>query len=242
MWSEQIDNWRDYDSNYYISTTVTLSQTGSTSEGAVLEISRYMYLYAARLADETLELICNDTTVSKTIAGFDNRGGDYAEKTTTATITIPSDWVGKTIAWRLKTYNRSGTFVFDGYGQFILSLTAENSTVGINRQSSPKAEAATGALANGAAIYTDDALIISAAVPTGYKLSALTLNGADIESGANVTVSGNAVVVGRGAPMATADVYTNGAWGKHLIYIYPGGAWGLYQAEIYSDGAWSKYF
>lgn len=44
------------------------------------------------------------------------------------------------------------------------------------------------------------------------------------------------------SPMATADVYANGAWGKHLIYIYSGGAWGLYQAEIYSGGAWSKYF
>ena len=218
----------------------SIEHISTDANGIKLKLTRYQYSLSWETPALYARFTLGETTVKSDSISAYNSVGFQSSRTSSVNITVPNEWAAKTINWTIGGY--SGTLLFDCYGQFAFTVTAENSTVTVERQASPKAEAGTGELADGAAIYTGDVLIITATVPMGYSLSTLTTNGTAINSGESVAVSDDIAIASKGEPMATVDVYANGAWGKHLIYIYSGGAWGLYQAEVYSGGSWSKYF
>lgn len=78
---------------------------------------------------------------------------------------------------------------------YTLSLSATNSTVTVNRTSSPKQGAAQGYLQNGAKIYYGDILSITYAANTGYRVNTATINNTAFNSGTNHIVSSNVSVV-----------------------------------------------
>lgn len=73
-----------------------------------------------------------------------------------------------------------------------LSMSFDNNiaSVIVNRRSTAKSGASTGALANNADIYYGDVLVISVTAKSGYKLSTLIVNGASRTNGSSLTVSG----------------------------------------------------
>lgn len=230
--------------------TFRLEQTGTSTSGITLKLSRDIYLVRTYQAEDgVFELTCNGTTETVAIQGATYQDWTPTSATTTATITVPSSWAGETVSWSYKylkdgayvvqeTADRvkfEGSFSFGAYGQFALTITATNSTVTVERTSSPQKGAATGNLSTGAAIYTDDVLRIT--FQPGYKL---TVNDEPFNSGDETTVKSDVVVAV--SAITTLDVYADGAWSKYLINIYSDGAWSLYRAEVYSDGSWSKYF
>ena len=84
---------------------------------------------------------------------------------------------------------------------FTLTLSVgSNSTITVNRTSSPKGGGATGNLSNGSTIYYSDVLTISFAVSTGCTLGTHTVNGSTFTSGGTHTVTAAVTVV------STADV------------------------------------
>lgn len=79
---------------------------------------------------------------------------------------------------------------------FTLSLSiGSNSSITVNRTSSPKQGAAQGYLNNGSTIYYGDVLSISYSVSTGYKIGTHTLNGTTFTSGVSHTVTAAVSVV-----------------------------------------------
>lgn len=79
---------------------------------------------------------------------------------------------------------------------FTLSLSVgSNSTITVNRTSSPKAGASTGNLSNGSTIYYSDVITISFAVSTGCTLGTHTVNGSTFTSGNSHTVTAAVTVV-----------------------------------------------
>lgn len=79
---------------------------------------------------------------------------------------------------------------------FTLSLSAgSNSSITVNRTSSPKQGAAQGYLSNGSTIYYGDVLSISYSISTGYNIDIHTLNGATFTSGASHIVTASVSVV-----------------------------------------------
>lgn len=87
---------------------------------------------------------------------------------------------------------------------FTLSISAgTGSTITVNRTSSPKQGAATGNLANGAAVFYSDKLTITFGVSQAkYELATHTVNGATFTSGSSHTVGG-AVSVAATAALRT---------------------------------------
>lgn len=79
---------------------------------------------------------------------------------------------------------------------FSLSITqGANTTVTVNRTSSPNQHASTGNISSGSLVYYDDVLQVSVSVGSGYTLQSFTLNGSAWTSGNSHTVSGNVTVV-----------------------------------------------
>lgn len=79
---------------------------------------------------------------------------------------------------------------------FSLTIQAgANSTVTVNRTSSPNQHANTGALSSGAVVYYGDILTISASANSGYNLSTFTVNGTAWTSGNTITVTSAITVV-----------------------------------------------
>ena len=97
-----------------------------------------------------------------------------------------------------------------------------NSTIIITRTSSPNAGAATGALANRAAIYDGDTLKILFSAASGYKLETHTVNGTTYNSPVNWTVSGNVSVVTTAVSAASWHSITNDGWSGSWTYTMAG--------------------
>lgn len=73
---------------------------------------------------------------------------------------------------------------------FSLTIQAgANSTVTVNRTSSPNQHANTGAVTSGGIVYYGDTLTITATPASGYKLSSFTINGTEYASGQTSAVS-----------------------------------------------------
>lgn len=99
---------------------------------------------------------------------------------------------------------------------FTLTKTqGSNTTLTINRTSSPKAGAAQGYLNNGATIYYGDVLSISYSANTGYNISSAKLNGSNFNSGVTHTVTA-AVTVVTSATVKTFTITRNVGTGLRL--------------------------
>lgn len=99
---------------------------------------------------------------------------------------------------------------------FTLTKTqGSNTTLTINRTSSPKAGAAQGYLNSGATIYYGDVLSISYSANTGYNMSSATLNGSSFSSGVTHTVTA-AVTVVTSATVKTFTITRNVGTGLRL--------------------------
>lgn len=73
---------------------------------------------------------------------------------------------------------------------FSLTIQAgANSTVTVNRTSSPNQHASTGAITSGGIVYYGDTLTITATPASGYKLVSFTINGTEYASGQTSAVS-----------------------------------------------------
>lgn len=99
---------------------------------------------------------------------------------------------------------------------FSLSISAApGTTISVNRTSSPKAGAATGALSNGATVYYSDVLTITVSAAVGWELTGFTVNGGSFQSGNSHTVTGAVSVASTSKQMGLA--YIGGE--KYLCYI-----------------------
>lgn len=79
---------------------------------------------------------------------------------------------------------------------YSLSISAgSNTSVTVNRTSSPNQGASTGTLSSGSVIYYGDVLTISYSVSSGYKISTHTVNGTTFTSGQSFTVTSAISVV-----------------------------------------------
>ena len=88
---------------------------------------------------------------------------------------------------------------------YTLTITkGANSTITVNRTSSPIGGGSTGNLSSGATIYYNDVLKITFGANTGYTVGTHTVNGSAFTSGNNHTVTGNVAVVSS----ATGNTYT----------------------------------
>lgn len=99
---------------------------------------------------------------------------------------------------------------------FKLSISADTgSTITVNRTSSPKANATTGNLVNGATVYYSDVLKIVASADLSYEIEALLVNGNAFTSGNSHTVVGAVSVVTSMGRLGLA--YINGE--QYIIVI-----------------------
>lgn len=80
---------------------------------------------------------------------------------------------------------------------FSLTIQAgANSTVTVNRTSSPNQHASTGNITSGGIVYYGDVLTITATPASGYKLVSFTINGTEYASGETSAVSQTITVTG----------------------------------------------
>lgn len=80
---------------------------------------------------------------------------------------------------------------------FSLTIQAgANSTVTVNRTSSPNQHASTGNITSGGIVYYGDTLTITATPASGYKLVSFTINGTEYASGQTSAVSQTITVTG----------------------------------------------
>lgn len=154
-------------------TSVEVVRLESPISGALGPLSNGATIYYGDVleVDYSVEIGCTIST--HTINGSPFNSG--ATHTVTAAITIQTT----------ATVN-----------SFKLSLSAgSNSSITVNRTSSPKQGADQGYLSNGSTIYYGDVLSISYSVSTGYNIGTHTLNGDTFTSGASHTVTASVSVV-----------------------------------------------
>jgi hypothetical protein len=97
------------------------------------------------------------------------------------------------------TYTITGNTTFSATASvlsYTLSISqGSGTTISVNRTSSPKQGASSGALSNGATIYYSDVLTITFGANGGYELLSHTVNGSSFASGGSHTVTGNVTVI-----------------------------------------------
>lgn len=214
-------------------------QTGTSKSGIQIRITRYYWGLNWGIPAQSAAFTYGGASVSTPEFPYWYSEGFYKRQTLTETIVFPPSWAGKDISWTIGNY--SGTLRFDGYGQFEYTITANSHTpVRVERTSSPKAGAKTGILNNKAAIYTGDVLTVTYAVDAGYEGS-VKLNGADINTGYKLTVSGSIAVITAASPKATIHLFL-GDWATYMFRVCEGSDWGLYQAMIYNGSEWERYY
>lgn len=98
---------------------------------------------------------------------------------------------------------------------FSLTIQAgANSTVSVNRTSSPNQHAATGTITSGGIVYYGDTLTITATPASGYKLVSFTINGTEYASGQTSAVSQTITVTSA----VTIVISTQSAASWHTIW------------------------
>lgn len=103
---------------------------------------------------------------------------------------------------------------------FSLTIQAgANSTVTVNRTSSPNQHASTGNITSGGIVYYGDTLTITATPASGYKLTKFTINGTEYANGETSAVSQTITITGAVSVVTTTGSAT--AWhvvweGQHL--------------------------
>ena len=97
---------------------------------------------------------------------------------------------------------------------FSLTIQAgSNSTVSVNRTSSPNQHANTGAITSGGIVYYGDTLTITATPASGYKLTKFTINGTEYASGQTSEVWQTITVTS-----AVSVITSSSAGGWHTVW------------------------
>ena len=194
----------------YLSEPCTSITLKVTPYNGVPSNATYYFKASANEQDPVLELgALNVTTTEYDVKNTDSRA-DYRVVTVTINGNFKAGWI-YVYAWASNTnFWLTGN---DDYPTKITSATSataysltltqgSNSTISVNRSSSNLAS--TGALSNGAKLYSGDKLTISFSAASGYNIGTHTVNGSTFTSGNTHTVSGNVTVVSS----ATLKTYT----------------------------------
>lgn len=122
---------------------------------------------------------------------------------------------------------------------YTLSLSAgEGTSISVSRTSSPSGS--TGALSNGATLYTGDVLKIITSVSAGYEITKQTVNGSAFSSGVSYNVSSNVTIVTVAGVLGIIYIDTGSALEKFLIYIDNGSSWDQYVPYVDNGSGWSS--
>ena len=197
--------------------TITVNRTSSPKQGAATgALSNGDRVYYSDELSVTFTLQPGYTLVSRTING--TSVGAQATHTVTGTTSVAS-------LADLNVYH--------------LSITTSPSgvTTTILRTASPVGSGSIGQIANGAAIYYNDELMLMYSVGTGYELETHTVNGADFDSEDTVTVSGDVAVVVTAT--ASGFVYINNE--PYLVYVGNGSSYDRYLSYIGNGSSYDQY-
>ena len=199
--------FRAYLSEPCTSITLKVTPYGYSSTPST---SKYYFKASANEQDSVLELgAWNVTTTEYDVVNTANK---YNYSTVTVTINgnfkagyiYVYAWANNTNKWLAgdSTYITNITEATSATAYTLTLTQGSNSTISVNRSSSNLAS--TGALSNGAKLYSGDKLTISFSAATGYNIGTHTVNGSTFTSGGSHTVSGNVTVVSS----ATKKTYT----------------------------------
>lgn len=199
--------FRAYLSEPCTSITLKVTPYGYSSTPST---SKYYFKASANEQDSVLELgAWNVTTTEYDVVNTANKN-NYS----TVTVTINGNfkagyiyvyaWANNTNKWLAgdSTYITNITEATSATAYTLTLTQGSNSTISVNRSSSNFTY--TGALSNGAKLYSGDKLTITFSAASGYNVGTHTVNGSTFTSGNTHTVSGNVKVVST----ATLKTYT----------------------------------
>ena len=159
-------------------TALTINRTSSTyGGGATGSLDSGATIYYGDVLSFTYSL----NTGYKNISHSCTHNGSAVTIASGGTLTVAGNVVSSTSAAVLS---------------YTLSVSATNTTITVQRTSSPKAGASTGNLSSGATVYYSDVLKITFTAATNYTLATHTVNGSSFTSGGSHTVTANVSVVG----------------------------------------------
>lgn len=122
---------------------------------------------------------------------------------------------------------------------YSLTLTSDaNSSILVNRTSSPLKGASTGNLATGSTIYYNDVLLISFSANSGYEIAKSTVNDLDFVSGDSHTVNNNVIVVVISKSMGVVYIDNGTTIEKYLVYVDNGSSWDQYVPYVDDGSSW----
>lgn len=122
---------------------------------------------------------------------------------------------------------------------YSLTLTPDaNSSILVNRTSSPLKGAATGNLATGSTIYYSDVLLISFSANSGYEIATSTVNDSNFVSGDSHTVKSNVTVVVISKSMGVVYIDNGTTIEKYLVYVDNGSSWDQYIPYVDDGSGW----
>jgi hypothetical protein len=156
------------------------------------------------------------TSATATSAAY-SPGGSY---TPTAGITLYA-------VWRIISYSVSA------------SISARGITANILRTASPVAGAASGLLSNGDTIYYNDTVKVSWEISAGYQADTLQINGEDVSSLSEKTVTVASALTVILTVKLGAMVYIGNE--MYQAFINDGTGWSQYQAYIGNGSSWEAY-
>lgn len=211
----------DYSATFDSATDLTVLKYSVTEKGLSGEATRASVSSYSKAALDSYVGLINDTWGSITNASSLSRDEYYYIRV----LVTDTNRYGK-FCIRFKSYNGQ-TITTDnigwGYdGEIIatipvwgkpFSLTIQagaNSTVTVNRTSSPNQHASIGNITSGGIVYYGDTLTITATPASGYKLVSFTINGTEYASGQTSAVSQTITVTG--AVTATSATTKQASW------------------------------
>lgn len=200
---------RDYSATFYSATDLTVLKYSVTEKGLSGEATRASVSSYSKAALDGYVGLVNDTWGGITNASSLSKDKYYYIRV----LVTDTNRYGK-FCIRFKSYNGQ-TITTDnigwGYDDEVIatvpvwgkpfSLTIQagaNSTVTVNRTSSPNQRASTGNITSGGIVYYGDTLTITATPASGYKLTSFKVNNTEIasESGETSATSQNWIVTG----------------------------------------------
>lgn len=233
-WSTRLPEKSEIDGNYQYWEYVDIEQVESTQAGYIrLKIVDYAkYWPGGYFAEGFFTIIYNGITYkSETAMPRVGSTGNYVS--TTVYINIPNSLSGKQVRFSGRITGWDATIgAFTGFKLTIVK-NKNISAVTVKRTHLGAGIGSLGILSNGALIYTNDVLEITATAATGYKIKDLITP---------ITVSSNVTISPTASPMATIQIWDGTKWSPHLIYIWSGSSWDLYQATIWDGNKWNSYY
>lgn len=196
---------RAYLSEPCTSITLKVTPTSTVSSSAV-----YYFKASPNETDATLDIASNNVTTTT----YDVKNSNTKYAWSPVEVTINGNFkAGYIYVYVWANATNQLQFGNDTYPTKITSATSataytltltqgSNSTISVNRSSSNFTS--TGALSNGAKLYSGDKLTITFSAASGYNVGTHTVNGSTFTSGGSHTVSGNVTVVSS----ATKKTYT----------------------------------